>query len=69
MAGKLWRKLWDVLNTDIELSLTGTVSAGVEAGKAVFEAKALQENKNAKELALIIKNEEYQPLVTIEWQK
>ncbi len=57
MAGKLWRNIWKVLNTDIELSLTGTVSAGVEAGKAVFElAKALQENKNAKELAPIIKN-------------
>ncbi|MEA5538437.1 pentapeptide repeat-containing protein [Limnoraphis robusta Tam1] len=57
MAGKLWRKIWTVLNTDIELSLTGTVSAGVEGGKAVFElAKALQENKNAKELAPIIEN-------------
>ncbi|MGB3189384.1 MAG: NACHT domain-containing protein, partial [Limnoraphis sp.] len=57
MAGKLWRNIWKVLNTDIELSLTGTVSAGVEGGKAVFElAKALQENKNAKELAPIIKN-------------
>ena len=57
MAGKLWRKIWTVLNTDIELSLTGTVSAGVEGGKAVFElAKALQENKNAKELAPIINN-------------
>lgn len=51
MAGKLWRKIWTVLNTDIELSLTGTVSGGVEAGKAVLElAKALNENKNAKEL-------------------
>ena len=57
MAGKLWRKIWTFLNTDIELSLTGTVSAGVEGGKAVFElAKALQENKNAKELAPIINN-------------
>ncbi len=57
MAGKLWRKIWTVLNTDIELSLTGTVSGGVEAGKAVLElAKALNENKNAQELKPFIEN-------------
>ncbi|MEL7038865.1 MAG: NACHT domain-containing protein, partial [Cyanobacteria bacterium J06592_8] len=57
MAGKLWRKIWTVLNTDIELSLTGTVSGGVEAGKAVLElAKALNENKNARELKPLIEN-------------
>lgn len=57
MAGKLWRKIWTVLNTDIELSLTGTVSGGVEAGKAVLElAKALNENKKAQELKPIIEN-------------
>lgn len=36
MAGKVWRNIWTVLNTDIELSLTGTVSTGVEAGKSSF---------------------------------
>ncbi|ERT04115.1 pentapeptide repeats family protein [Lyngbya aestuarii BL J] len=57
MAGKLLRKIWIVLNTDIELSLTGTVSTSVEAGKAVFElAKALKENKNDEKLAPIINN-------------
>ncbi|NES91349.1 MAG: low-complexity protein, partial [Okeania sp. SIO2B9] len=57
MASKLWRNIWRVLNTEIELNLSETVKGGVESGKAVFEiAKALQENKDAKELKPFIEN-------------
>ncbi|NEQ76405.1 MAG: low-complexity protein [Okeania sp. SIO2C9] len=57
MASKLWRNIWRVLNTEIELNLSETVKGGVESGKAVLEiAKALQENKDAKELKPFIEN-------------
>ncbi|NEP90455.1 MAG: low-complexity protein [Okeania sp. SIO2C2] len=57
MATKLWRNIWRVLNTEIELNLSETVKGGVESGKAVLEiAKALQENKDAKELKPFIEN-------------
>ncbi|WP_287243253.1 MULTISPECIES: hypothetical protein [unclassified Okeania] len=57
MARKLWRNIWRVLNTEIELNLSETVQGGVESGKAVLEiAKALQENKDAKELKPFIEN-------------
>ncbi|WP_293144813.1 hypothetical protein [Okeania sp. SIO3I5] len=43
MAGKLWRNIWRVLNTEIELNFSETVKGGVESAKAVFEiAKAIQ---------------------------
>ncbi|NEP08205.1 MAG: hypothetical protein F6K25_08875 [Okeania sp. SIO2G4] len=51
MASKLWRNIWQFLNTEIELNLSETVKGGVESAKAVLEiAKALQENQDAKEL-------------------
>ncbi|RQH50256.1 low-complexity protein [Okeania hirsuta] len=57
MASKLWRNIWQFLNTEIELNLSETVKGGVESGKAVLEiAKALQENKDAKELKPFIEN-------------
>lgn len=57
MASKLWRNIWQVINTEIELNLSETVKGGVESAKAVFEiAKALQENKDAKELKPFIEN-------------
>ncbi len=57
MAGKLWRNIWRVLNTEIELNLSETVKGGVESAKAVFEiAKALQKSKDAKELKPFIEN-------------
>ncbi|NES04920.1 MAG: low-complexity protein [Okeania sp. SIO2F4] len=57
MAGKLWRNIWRVLNTEIELNLSETVKGGVESAKAVLEiAKALQESKDAKELKPFIEN-------------
>ncbi|NEN91290.1 MAG: low-complexity protein [Okeania sp. SIO3H1] len=57
MASKLWQKIRRVLNTEIELNLSETVKGGVESGKAVLEiAKALQENKDAKELKPFIEN-------------
>ncbi len=57
MAGKLWRNIWRVLNTEIELNLSETVKGGVESAKAVFEiAKAIQENKDAQVLKPFIEN-------------
>ncbi len=57
MASKLWRNIWRVLYTEIELNLSETVKGGVESAKAVFEiAKAIQENKDAKELKPFIEN-------------
>ncbi|OZH52336.1 low-complexity protein [Hydrocoleum sp. CS-953] len=57
MAGKLWRNIWQVLNTEIKFNSSGIVTGGVEASKALFEiAKALQENKDAKELKPFIEN-------------
>ncbi|MGB3513460.1 MAG: hypothetical protein WBA93_30465 [Microcoleaceae cyanobacterium] len=57
MASKVWRNIWHFLNTEIELNLSETVKGGVESAKAVLEiAKALQENKSAKELKPIIEN-------------
>ncbi len=57
MAGKLWRNIWQFLNTEIELNFSETVKGGVESAKAVLEiAKALQENKDAKELKPFIEN-------------
>ncbi|MDY6806708.1 MAG: pentapeptide repeat-containing protein [Cyanobacteriota bacterium] len=57
MAGKVFRNIWRVLNTDIEPSLSGTVAGGVEAAKAVFElADTLQKNKSVEELKPIIDN-------------
>ena len=57
MAGKLVTKIWDVLNTDIELSLSGIATGSAEAAKAVLDlAKALDENKSAKELKPFIEN-------------
>ncbi len=57
MAGKLWRNIWRVLNTEIELNLSETVKGGVESAKAVLEiAKALQENKDAEVLKPLIEN-------------
>ncbi|MDY6806256.1 MAG: pentapeptide repeat-containing protein [Cyanobacteriota bacterium] len=55
MAGRLFRTIWQVLNTDIELR--ETVNSGVEAAKAVFElADTLKKNKNVRELKPIIDN-------------
>ncbi|NEO58260.1 MAG: low-complexity protein [Okeania sp. SIO3B5] len=57
MATKLWRNIWRVLNTEIELNLSETVKGGVESAKAVLEiAKALQENKDTSELKPFIEN-------------
>lgn len=57
MATKLWRNIWRVLNTEIELNLSETVKGGVESAKAVLEiAKALQENKDAQQLKPFIEN-------------
>jgi len=57
MAGKLWRNIWRVLNTEIELNLSETIKGGFESAKAVFEiAKVLQESKDAKELKPFIEN-------------
>ena len=57
MAGKVWRNIWRVLNTEIELNFSETVQGGVESAKAVFEvAKAIQENKDAQVLKPFIEN-------------
>jgi len=53
----VWRNIWRVLNTEIELNLLETVQGGAESAKAVLEiAKALQENKDAQELKPFIEN-------------
>ena len=57
MAGKLWRNIWRVLNTEIELNLSETVKGGVESAKAVVEiAKELKEGKDAQQLKPFIEN-------------
>ena len=57
MAGKLWRNIWRVLNTEIELNLSETVKGGVESAKAVVEiAKELKEGKDAQQLKPLIEN-------------
>ena len=54
MAGRLFRNIQKVLNTEIELSWE-TPAAGVEVIEKLFAlANALQENKDAAELKLII---------------
>ncbi|MGL5083341.1 MAG: NACHT domain-containing protein [Microcoleaceae cyanobacterium] len=57
MAGKLWRNVWDILNTEIKLSPSETVKGGTEAAKTVSDlAKALNENKSASELKPLLEN-------------
>jgi len=53
MAGRLFRKIWQALNTDMELS--ETLTGGVGAGRSVLElTDALQKNQNLKELKPIL---------------
>jgi len=53
MAERLFRKLWQVLNTDMELS--ETLTGGVEAGRSVLQlADALQKNYNISDIKQIV---------------
>ncbi|MEC4892211.1 MAG: pentapeptide repeat-containing protein [Oscillatoria sp. PMC 1051.18] len=52
---KIWRKLWDTLNTEITIPWDEAVQGSVEAGKNVLElAKALRENQDAEALAPLV---------------
>ncbi|WP_228055797.1 pentapeptide repeat-containing protein [Lusitaniella coriacea] len=52
---KLWKSIWKVCNTKIQIPWTDAVEGGVEAGQNVIElAQALSENKDAKALAPLI---------------
>ncbi|MBZ8183002.1 pentapeptide repeat-containing protein [Oscillatoria salina] len=52
---KLWRKLWETLNTEITIPWDETIQGSVEAGKNVLElAKALRENQDAEALAPLV---------------
>jgi uncharacterized protein YjbI with pentapeptide repeats len=53
MVKKLWRDVWQALNTPI--SWEGTVKGSVDSLKTIAElAKAIQENKSAQELAPLV---------------
>ena len=57
MANKLWCNIWTVLNTEISIPWGDAVKDSANAAKAVLDlAKALEENKTAKELAPLIAN-------------
>ncbi|MGD2181256.1 NACHT domain-containing protein [Lusitaniella coriacea] len=52
---KLWKSIWKVGNTKIQIPWTDAVEGVVEAGQNVIElAQALSENKDAKALAPLI---------------
>ena len=52
---KLWKRIRDLLSTEIPISWEDTVTNSVEAGQQVLElATVLNENKDAKELSSII---------------
>ncbi|MDY6936298.1 MAG: pentapeptide repeat-containing protein [Cyanobacteriota bacterium] len=57
MANKLWRNIWTVLNTEIQIPWSEAIDSTTDATGMVLDlAKALEENKTARELAPFIAN-------------
>lgn len=55
MVIRLYKQAWKVLNTDVELLWPETIVGGVDAGEKVLKlAKALDENRNIKELEPVV---------------
>ncbi|NEQ41336.1 MAG: low-complexity protein [Okeania sp. SIO3I5] len=57
MAGKLLRKIWRVLNTEIDINFQESIKGTTEAGKAVFKlAEVIEKNQDAKVLEPLIQD-------------
>lgn len=55
MSVNLWRGIWAALNTEIEISLSSTVTKGIESIRTTLEiVRVLKENEQAPELAPLV---------------